>query len=376
MCCLINDEQAKLGITAVLESQGLGSQAISYISSIKNCYTDDNIAACDQYSRWCDTLYRLDVVLENTIRKEIESSCMKGSADFVVETSRAFGSDNLQKDCSLTCNSVTCCYEAVQNSTETDILRKRKRQRIYFNSDLEAEGKPRMQLSSGFCQNFTLFEGSLNAKICDAYAPYCNPHHSSHSIIQIPSVTRPTFHSLKPIFTSNTSDFDSSYSPTAIIPSSSPTTSVYPSSYTMVSTSSQNASTWNSSQPTSSLSSRKSRTPTGTRFNATSSPGPSPMIFDIIGTSAIPNSSTSLNITSWYAPSQQLGSHSLIPTSDTTEPSRTRTTSTKLSVSSPYITTQQLGKVSLLPTSGVTLWSQTQTNSTSLKNTTSSHAPS
>lgn len=353
MCCLINDEQAKLGITAVLESQGLGSQAISYISSIKNCYTDDNIAACDEYSRWCETLYRLDVVLENTIRKEIESSC-----------------DNLQKDCSLTCNSVTCCYEAVQNSTETYILRKRKRQHVYFNTDLEVEGKPRVQLSSGFCQNFTLFEGSLNAKICDAYAPYCNPHHSSLSIIQIPSITRPTFHSLKPMFTSNTSDFDASYSPTAIFPSSSPTTSVYPSSYTMVSTSSQNASTWNSSQPTSSLSSRESRTPTGTRFNATSSPGPSPMIFDIVGTSEIPNSNTSLNITSWYAPSQQLGSQSLIPTSDTTKPSRTRTTSTELSVSSPYITTQQLGKVSLLPTSGVTLWSQTQTNSTSLKNTT------
>eukprot|EP00804_Cyclotella_cryptica_P007966 CCRYP_016014-RA/>CCRYP_016014-RA protein AED:0.04 eAED:0.04 QI:98/1/1/1/0.5/0.33/3/392/573 len=327
MCCLINNEQAKLGIKAILESQGLASQAESYLSSIQNCYTDDNIATCDEYSRWCDTLYRLDIVLDDTISMEMEIFCTTSSDKVVLESSRAFGSDKLQKDCSWACNPLSCCYGDVQNSTETVIHRKRKRQHIHFDTDLGVEDARRTQLSSVFCQNFTAFEGSLNAKICDAYAPYCNPNDLTHSTIQIPSVTRPTLYSLNPTFTSNTSDFNASISPTVIFPSLTPTPSMYPSSFTMNSPSHQNSSIPISSQPTLLLSSKMSQTPTEAGSNATSSPGPSPMLLTT-GPSPMPLNSTSLNITSSYAPSQELRNSSLIPTSEMTEPTGTPTTST------------------------------------------------
>ena len=178
---------------------------------------DDNIATCDEYGQWCQVLYRLNAILDDAVLNEIEASC----ASTAVESTspRMIRSTQLHQDCSA-CSQLACCYEE-GNTATVAVERKRTRQHFPYNA--------RNVFSDEACDNMNTEEGSLNAKICDAYGPYCNPWYSLHSTISIPSLTRPTTLSTNSTPTPSISGLNSSFFPTLALPSYYPTVSTQPS---------------------------------------------------------------------------------------------------------------------------------------------------
>ena len=205
-----------------MQEQGLGSQASIYLSSVENCYVDNNIATCHKYGEWCQVLYKLQSVLKETVTREIETNCASGSKNTTISP-RMFESD--VQECSV-CDPLICCYESERGSSTTiEIQRKRKRQHGSLFDAVSKDGAgSRYLLSDGTCGSFIKNEGSLNANLCDVYGPYCNPSHKYQSAISIPSLTRPTIlmtdSTLQP-----TSTYNTSYHPTISLPSYYPTIS-------------------------------------------------------------------------------------------------------------------------------------------------------
>jgi hypothetical protein len=303
-CCLANDEEAKLGLITTLESQGLGAQAKNYLESIQNCYVGDNVDTCDEYDRWCATLYRIDFALETVASSEVNVPCTAGVDDAVIESERSFLSDRLQDECSDKCNPLFCCYRDVNNSTGAFIERKRKRQHIPFHSGWQDEDNFRKLASDQICQSFTAHDGSLNAKICKAYAPSCNSNSASHSSILIPTLTRPTSATLNTTSTSGITEFNTSHAPTASpFPTTMPSENLYSSNSSMLQLNS-NVSQAPSMAPHASL----SHVPSYQYGNES-------MILTVITISQTPTSGRGANTTMSYSLSHQSSNETSVPSS-------------------------------------------------------------
>ena len=400
MCCVIEDEEAKLGLMKTLQSQGLGPQAAIFLSSIENCYTDDNIATCDAYGQWCQTLYRLDDILDDTISKEMEASCTPSLGNSTTSP-RALLPEQLREDCSI-CNNIACCYD---NSTTSSIAFQRKRKRQHytpFDAFAKDDGDSRNLFSVEICDSFYAEDGSLNAKICDAYGPYCNPLHSMQSSISIPSLTRPTTTSTNSTFISNTFDSNSSYVPTMALPSYYPTVSIQPSLYKNIPESNAAQSTTvpsignQSLVPSTASSSTTLPTPDlSNQNNVSLAPSPS-------GTSQSPTVNTNVNSTQTSSPSYSVSlatspsGTSQSPTTNTNvNPTQTSSSdsleneslgpeialspnpiiSTSLDDTSSVTPSSVFVNVSLAPSTSATQSSETPTRSIGSK-ATSSSAPS
>jgi hypothetical protein len=229
-CCVVNDQEAKLGLLETLSSQGIGVQATIYLSSIDDCY-DDNTAVCDEYGHWCQTLYRLDSGLDDTISKEIEATCTPSSRNSTTTSPRSTLNGEHKENCSI-CNTLSCCYaEEDISSVNVAIQRKRKREHITLDG-FSTRGDLRDLFSNGTtCDSFTADEGSLNSRICSAYAPYCNPLYSQQSTESIPPTVGPSTATTKSNFSSSIPASNTSYYPTMALPSYYPTISVNPSSF-------------------------------------------------------------------------------------------------------------------------------------------------
>jgi hypothetical protein len=223
--------------------------------------------------------------------------------------------NDLRTSCSI-CNSLSCCYDTAENTTGVAVERKRKRQ---HDESFNAESR---RLSSQSCEHFTTEDGSLNARVCHAYGPYCNPLHSLQSTISIPSIARPMIPAVNSSLSLNSSDFNDTSSPTIALPSYNPTISTTPSLVTTNSPFYTSLTSENSMQPT--------QSPANITLQYLSAPSHAP--FQPIGNQSLTPSSlvpsetpindSNVNLTSSFIPSQQTSpspsaASSEIPTSST-----------------------------------------------------------
>ncbi len=175
MCCLGNNEEAKKSLLSILEMQGMGALATSYLASMKDCYDGNNVAICDAYSTWCGTLFDLDTVLMSSVKKQMDSICSNESDDSLLASSRNFAMPNLYNQCVNECNSVECCFQNLQDFSDmSNPIVERKRKREHDNRNIFE----RVRAAEGQCQQYSSLPGSVTYKICSAYAEYCNPFYS------------------------------------------------------------------------------------------------------------------------------------------------------------------------------------------------------
>jgi len=191
VCCLVNNDDAKEGLLSMLGLQDLSdNQASAYLSTIEDCYSGDDVLVCDAYQEWCSTLYSLDFVLEESLPGHFFDTChrkQEHDGGIIMAASRAFDPATAGGDCGELCRPLACCYENEYKSDSR--VRKRYRQHKY-NMDsrsysLEAQSTRRGEEQE--CHQFRT-QDSLNAQICDAYSPFCNPFkHSRNSDFGYPS---------------------------------------------------------------------------------------------------------------------------------------------------------------------------------------------
>jgi len=177
LCCLVNNEEAQEGLLSTLGLLAMGDDQASsaYLSTIKDCYSGDDIIVCDAYNEWCATLYSLEFVLESLPRHFFDTCYRKEEhEDIIIATSRAFNPVTADGDCGEICSPLACCYESGQESNN-HVIRKRVRQhRHYTDGESILETESRRLVEEYECQHFRAQE-PLSAQICDAYSPFCNP---------------------------------------------------------------------------------------------------------------------------------------------------------------------------------------------------------
>ena len=215
LCCFSSiDEEAQDGLFSIIGNMfGLDvsdAQAKGYLSTIDDCYVGDYISVCDEYDKWCATLYSLDFVLEESLPTHFYDTCYQEQLDPVA----AAEDDN----CGKLCQPLECCYGDGLVSN-TAIMRKRYRQ---HQSTSETESRRRAEEES--CQHFNAQDVALRTQICDGYAQFCDPEYSTYSSLGStsfePSGAPTQMHSSHPSYLPSISISPSSTAPSPLAPTS------------------------------------------------------------------------------------------------------------------------------------------------------------
>ena len=229
VCCVSDNDQARQALTTMLESQGMGMQAATLFSSIEGCNRGSNVARCDSYNDFCSTLYDIEHALDS-MQKHFRRECLGNSEATSISTafSRQYTPRRRSEKCNDICASLSCCYETVEPTFETE--RKRNREHITNYTNIARKAMEFRQIGESDCDGFTSPAGSLNAQICNtystAYSIFCKSQ-------DIPRTSAPTSSSSQ---SSNQPSYPLTQSPTL---AGSPTSSsLMPSSKTVESASS------------------------------------------------------------------------------------------------------------------------------------------
>jgi hypothetical protein len=188
-CCVIDNAEARQSLITMLELQGFGAQAAAFLSTTKNCNVGKNVNVCNSYNAFCSTLYDLEYALKQ-LPKNMQYVCSNDLAEDTTSISTAYSRQynmptKSTEKCKDACLPLACCYQTIVEPTLIPVSRKRKRQPTH------ALRRNTQETSS--CSGFSASNGSVNANICQAYAPFCGSFDSSNKPSSSPTTfTMPT----------------------------------------------------------------------------------------------------------------------------------------------------------------------------------------